>query len=340
MIDLDDAEAVSRAAGDELLAIASAGATVRRAASGIRPTGVELTAEHVGAVAVVVSELLLPAYGDALAELSMRLGGPIATQLLELTPSAPFPRAADVVVIVSVSGLERRLLDSLQVAAARGATTIVAAPEGSPVATAAIERHLDVVAYDVSSDDAVTAWWAALAAVVAAWRGSSALDELADDLDATAAALGPVAPTYDNPAKQIATTSGPLLIVALDDLAATPAALLSEELGARSSYSVRSIDLRRGPAQLQQYAASARSGSSDDLFYDPLIDGPDQHAPTRQILLLTGAAGQQTVADALQMAERVGVVRLVPFDAQQRWGVITQILLAQLSGSYYALANN
>lgn len=339
MADLDDAADLAVRDSGRLLAIARAGATVRQIASADVWSGhADLRGDEVGSVGAVVSDLLAPAYGDALAALSTRLGAPIGVRLAVIDPRGQFPRAADVVVIVSVNGLERPLLEALHLAAARGSTTIVAAPEASPVAVAAAERHAALATFD--ADDPVTAWWAGVAALVAAFSGARALDGLADALDEAAALLGPVVETYDNPAKQLAQLHGPLLLVAVDDDAAVAAPLLVQEIGARSSWSVRSVDVRHGFAELLDYVDDRAADAAGDLFYDPLIDGPEGAAPTRQLVLLSGANPPAPAEEALQVAERIGTVRAVAFGPDERWSAVAQILLAQLSGTYYALAND
>ena len=339
MVDLDDAADLVAHDNGRLLAIARAGATVRQIAD---PAGwighADIRADEIGAAGVIVSELLPAAYGAALAGLSTRFGAPIAAPLSGLEPGGAFPRAADVVVILSVNGLERRLVDSVHLAASRGATTIVAAPEGSPIAVAAAERRVTLVTFN--EDEPIAAWWAAVAALVAVFRGAAALDALADALDESAALLGPVVETFRNPAKQIALLEGPLLVVALDDDAVLAAPLLAQEVGMRSPWSARSVDARHTFTQLLGYLDSRAGGSGGDLFYDPQIDGPQGPAPVRQLVLLSGASSTGPSDEALDVAERIGTVRAVEFGTDERWNAMTQILLAQLSGTYYTLVND
>lgn len=340
MVDLDDAAELAARDPGRLLAIARAGATVRQVAHDAAWSGeAELRGAEIGSVGVLLSELLAPSYGAALADLTMRLGAPVAATLVAVPPTGQFPRAADVLVVLSVNGLERRLLEGLHLGASRGATTIVVAPEGSPIAVAAAERHVVLATFD--ADDPVTAWWAGVAAVVAALSGARALDSLADALDDAAARLGPVVETFDNPAKQIALLTGPVLVVFSDDDAALAGPLLAHEIGAHSTWSVRSVDARRGLDELLDYVNERPVPAAADLFYDPQIDGPPATAPVRQIVFTTGATGQgQPRTEALELAERIGTVRTVAFGSDERWSAVSQILLAQLSGSYFALAKD
>lgn len=339
MIDLDDAAELAARDNGRLLAIARAGATVRGIADpGAWAGRAELSGDDVGALGVVVSELLAPAYGDALAQLAGRLGAPIAARLSGLEPAGRFPRAADAVLIVSVNGLERAPLEAVHRAAARGATAVVTAPKDSPVAVAAAERHVALATFE--EDEPLSAWWAAVAALVAAFDGTGVLDEVADALDEAAALLGPVIEVFDNPAKQLALLNAPLLVVAVDDAAAVAAPLLAQELGAPSRWSVRHVDVRTTFTELLSYADERAVDGAGDLFYDPIIDGPETGPPTQQLVLLSGVSTRARSEDALEVAERIGTVRAVAFGPHERWSALALILLAQLSGTYLALVHD
>ncbi|MFV0532695.1 MAG: hypothetical protein ACK5MR_03460 [Cumulibacter sp.] len=339
MADLDDPAELTARDGGRLLTIARAGASVRHIAAQRIDA---LRGADIGACGVVCSELLTPASGTALARLCTRLRAPIGVPLPVLDARAEFPRAADLVVIVSVNGLERRLLDSVHLAAARGAEVIVVAPESSPIAFAAAERHLTCATFEETDD--ITAWWSAVAAIAASFA-TAELATLPDVLDDAAAALGPVVQTYRNPAKQIALLDSPLLVVATDTSAALAGPLLVDELGARSTWSVRGIDVRFSFTELLGYADERSTGSVDDLFYDPQIDGPQTLAPARGLVLLSGArptdpSAPDVAEEALRVAERIGAVRAVAFGDDEHWSDMALVLLAQLSGTYYTLAND
>lgn len=335
-MDLDDPIALSIEPG-RLHAAASSGAVVRAVARAALPWPPALSGAEVGACAVIVGELIDPSYGDALAQLLTELGAPVATAMAALDAGAHFPRSADAVVVVSVSGTERPLLDAVQVATSRGASTVVAAPLGSPISALAAERRAVLVEFDRPGDDPDGAWWTAYAACVALWRGARSLDELADDLDDAAGALGPVVAGYDNAAKQLATLDDPLLLIATDDSSLVLARLLTAELTSPGR-AVRVVDARRGLASLAGLAAA--SGAHRDLFYDPQFDDPSEEARSWRPVLVPHAGGSEVDSVAERAAEHVGPVLSVRRPAAARsWSSMRSVLLAQMTGAYRTLAH-
>jgi hypothetical protein len=338
-MDLDDPTVFRSLEPGRLFSLAGTGAAVRaiaRSASADRPT---LDPDGVGTCAVLVSDLIHPAYADVLAELLIDLGAPTARSLVSLDPAATFPRAADVVVIAGVSGSEPALLGALHVAAARGASVIVSAPESSPLAVVATERRADLVTYGELGDDADRAWWAAYAASVIAWRGVEAAARLADALDEVAGRIGPVVPSYANTAKQLAVIDEPLLLLATDRETGLLGRALEGELGGSSERPVRCIDTRRGLGELLAIAAyGERAAGVRDLFFDPELDGADDRAPSWQLVLLPMVSGSALAEDAARAAEALGAVLALTFErAAGEWVAAGFALLGQMSGAYRAL---
>lgn len=336
-MDLDDSRAL-QAAGGRLLALAYRGAEVRTLARELGSRPPVLHPEDVGACAVVGSDLLPAAATDTLALILRELGAPLAVALPVLEPGGRFPRAADVAVIVGVSGAEPALLDALRVAAGRGATVIVSAPRHSPLAAAAAERRCLLAQHD-DGGEPDAAWWAALAGAVAAWRGTDRLPALADDLDQVAAGLGPVVPTYDNPAKQLAGLDGPLLLIAPDAAAAILGHALAGELGSGTERPVRLADARAGTAQIALLAAVQASGGPErDVFYDPQIDGPDGRDRPWQLVLLPPVRDTPVAEEAARAAAAAGAVLAPVIDrGDGEWTGASRALLAQMCGAYRTL---
>ncbi|WP_153506409.1 hypothetical protein [Cumulibacter manganitolerans] len=335
-MDLDDARAVAAADPGRLLALASTGALIRELARGRLPSAAIVAGAELGSASVLVSDLMPMEYADVLADLLLELGAPVAASPAVLDPTSDYPRAADLVVVASVSGGEHALLAALQLAAGRGATVIAAAPEGSPIAAAAAERRALLLLSPPDDPDAT--WWAAYAGCVAAFRGAAALEGLADALDDAAAELGPIRATYENPAKQLAVLDGPLLLIATDGPGRILARALAAELGSTPFRPVRCIDVRRGIAELVDIGRSAGGRGTHDLFYDPLIDGGPGSTPSWQLVLLPTVRGDELADDAVRAAESIGALLSLsqPSDRAE-WTAAGLVLLAKISGAYRAL---
>ena len=334
MVDLDDVRALAGADSGRLLTLARSGVLARGLARDARVTQ-SIEGSELGSASVLVSDLLPVEYADVLAALLVELGTPVAGSLAELARTADYPRAADLIVVVSVSGGERALLDAVQLAAGRGATVVVAAPEGSPIAAVAIERRAVLF---TAPDDPDSAWWAAYAACVATFGGASALDSLADALDDSAAAFGPVVATYENPAKQLAGLDAPLLFVATDAPTAAMGRALVAELGATPARAVRCIDVRRGFGELLAVGSGPSAAQAQDLFYDPLIDGSTGAPANWQLVLLPTVRGNELADDAVRAAESIGALLSLSLTGDRgQWTAAGLILLAQMSGAYRAL---
>lgn len=332
---LDDPSAIVAADDGRLLALSNAGATVRTVEREWQRTAA-VHSDDLGICIVLVGEGLDAAYGDALAELSVDLGVPAAIQRVALAGGDQLPRTADLVVVVSANGLERRMVDAVHVAASRGSEVVVVAPGGSPLAAVAAERRALLVAHDLAADETDRVWWTAYAAVAAVLLGPSALTALADALDEAAVELGPIVESYRNPAKQVAEAPEPLLMVVVDSASQVIATVLAAEL-VSPGRAVRLVDARRGLREL--YEEASRSGkSAQDIFYDPLID-PSTDAPERWRLLLVPHSDVALAAQVRELVEKIGPV-LSPAvgDVTNRWWRAQGVLLAQLSGAYRALA--
>ena len=332
MTDLDDPGALSGPGGARLYALAGTGARVRALARAGLPATPQLTSSDVGTCVVLVSDMAPIEYAEALCTLLTELGAPSAVPAPVLDGGSPLPRAADVVLIVSVTGAESVLVTALQAAVARGASLIVAAPEGSPIAAVAGERRAIVATHDGDGIDA--AWWATYAAAVAAWRGGESLESLADALDGAAGRIGPVVATYRNPAKQIAELDGPLLLVVTDGPTSVLGTLLDAELGWAEARAVSVADARRGLGVLAQLTAAGDSAARD-LFYDPQIDDPDDVRPGWQLVLLPTVFAPQLAEKAVVAASSLGAVRTFALErAGEQWIAAEYALLAQISGAY------
>lgn len=333
-MDLDDPVALSAEPG-RLHAVAGSGAVVRAVQRADLPGAPVLSGVEVGACGVITGEVIDPAYGDALAQLLIDLGAPVATSMAGLDPGGRFPRSADAVVVVSTSGAERALLDAVQIAAARGSSVTVIAPAGSPIAAVAAERRALLCETDSAEDAGDGAWWAAYAACLGLWRGAPALNELAEDLDEAAASMGPVVATYRNPAKQLAAMRDPALLLATDLPSMLLARLLESEL-VSADQPVRAVDLRRGTAVLGRLARA--SAGAHDIFYDPEIDGPG--ARTWRPVLLPHAGDVARSDAAARVAEHLGPVLAIRTpDLSGPWRAVHAVLLAQLAGAYRDLTD-
>lgn len=299
-VTFDDLDALAAADHDGLLrSAAMAGAQVRAVAAA-QSEGVldALAAARPRAVVVATGAGLAPARAAAFAVAlcAGRLDVPVV-----VAPMLPgWVGPLDVVVVIGTDPGDPLLADALARAARRRAEIVVAAPLEGPLRDAAgIGERGGVPVLDLSPRlpvDPRFRFTGLVAALVAVFAGLAAvrltpappsLGEVADVLDAEAAADHPTQESFHNQAKLLAMrVSGHRPVFAAEtpaasavaahvagvffDVAGVPAAVTDTD---------RALNVRA--------AVSAVGDGVDALFYDPDFDGPPAADPVRVFLLST-----------------------------------------------------
>ncbi|MFJ2960592.1 mannose-6-phosphate isomerase [Streptomyces sp. NBC_00669] len=301
---LEDPDALARADVHGLLrGVAAAGARVRTALRLAEEAGLaELRPDG------RPRALLIAGSGPeaaAVADLFAALGSGVAPVQL-LTPTGPTPAQArwtlpgwtgplDLLLLLSEHGTEQGLTDLVEQAYRRGCTAAAVTPARAPLADAVGQVHGIALpfagpggGFDSAADSAPAttdtgAFWALLTPVLALIgriglisASTSALQAVADRLDAIAARCGPAVATYSNPAKTLAAElDGSLpLLWSQGPVAAAGARRFATVLATRAGRPALAAEL---PAALTahgplQAGAHTLAGDPDDFFRDRVED--------------------------------------------------------------------
>ena len=299
--DLDDVESLHSADREGLLhSAAMAGAQVRAVAEA-QAEGVlaPLAALSPRAVVVVTGGALLPARAAALVVAAFAGRIDVSISVGPVLPGWIGP--LDVVVVAGEDAGDPLLTDALSRAARRRAEIVVTAPLEGPLREAAgVGLRGAVPLIDLSPRLPVdprfrfTGQVAALAAVLTGLTAvrlapkAPALAEIADRLDAEAAADHPAKESFHNRAKLLALRATGHRLSWTGD---TPAAVAVATQAAAAFFEIAGTpaavaDEARALAAL---TAGAGADPAASLFYDPEIDGPPAADPLRLFLVSTAA---------------------------------------------------
>ena len=352
---LDDEGALAALdSSDSLLALAGAGAQVRRTVAAAGEAGLDRLRDVEPRGVVVAAAGGSVAVADLFEAIS-RGAGPLPVQSCWAGALPGWVGARDVVLAVAQSARGAGTLALAAEAARRGAFLVTVGAADSPLAEVCARAHGVHVPIAVVGSSSRTSMWAqATPALLAADALGIAtvthetLSELADVLDRTATDARPSSESFVNPAKVLAT-----------ELAESTAIVLGEgpygDVTARRAGSVFGrtgrVPVAYGclPDAASQIVAcfdgplaSGESGEgSADIFADPFIDGPSR-PPLRLIMLRdTSVTGDgPRVADTIvSVAEDAGVrVSLVDAPhAEPLLRLAHHVALTDFAATYLAL---
>ena len=364
---LDDTEFLHSADRHGLLhAAAMAGAQVRAVAEAQAEGVLEPLADlRPRAVVVVTGSSALSVRAAALvtAVFAARIDVPIV-----VAPTLPgWIGPLDVVVVLGADAGDPQLSDALARAARRRAEVVVAAPLEGPLREAAgVGRPGAMTFVDLSPRlpiDPRFVFTGQVAALVAVLTGLTAvrltpavpmLAEVAEHLDAEAAADHPGQESFHNQAKLLALrTAGHRLVWVGDTPGA--AAVAAAVAAAFFDIAVRTGAVADEPRALAALAAStAPGGAVDSLFYDPEFDGPAPSEPLRGFWVSTadrsGALarrlGGREIDIVTEQTEEHGRDELPPRGGAETvvdtpadlTAYLVVVVRAQLAAAYAALA--
>lgn len=273
---------------DMLLALAGAGAQVRRAvtlsqesdltrvASGDRPRAVHVAAVGGSEAVAAVLDLLISRTSPV---------------MLTADGSGPLPGwvgTLDLVVAVSLSGRAEGPVRQAREAGRRGAHVLTIGAPDSPLAEAAAAAHGIHVPTDPGTGHSRTALWSLLVPALLATSACGVVDipaavllDAADRLDAQAERFRPDAEYFVNPAKTLALDLAEVTPVVLGDgpVAGAAARRTSAMLARTARIPATWGRLPDAAAQVVAclsgpLAGGSGDGGSHDIFADPYLDGP------------------------------------------------------------------
>lgn len=340
-IDLDDPRQIERADRHGLLmAVAYAGAAIRRTRLGAVEAGVPPLAAGTVRAIVIVTDALLSDQAAILAELLTRLAPTPVTVVAGLAEPHPWLSTADGVLVLSATGRDEPTVRAVEAARARGCETVVLAPADSPVARSA--RAARQVVIDWSVRDAAEALWPAIAVgLTICGLSEERIERLAADLDTQATLCGPAGPVATNPAKQAgaALATPGAVLVSCDPLTAAVCTTLSARLVTLAGILPGRCDLRTAAGGVERLILET-AAVPPDIFHDPYLDPPTQ-SPGSRLRLVVAIDGPDEEADRRlrEHADAAGVplVALDPVGEQEPSRGAQLALLAQLAPAYAAI---
>jgi hypothetical protein len=361
---LDDVEVLrARDPRGLLPAVAGAGAQVRetarlseeaglrRVAEGGRPRGLVIVARREGAVAASVLQALL---------------GPGSPVTVDVVPGPALPvwtSASDIAVVATRTGAGQYAVAPAYEAARRGVSLVGIGAEDAPLRAACSVARAPYVPLPVSRVRHTTLW-SLLTPMLRLAVDLELLPEAAADLEAVAAALdevatecGPVAQSYDNPAKTLALELLDALpvIAAEGPLAGAAAIRVADQLATLAGLPATGFRLPD-----QRVAACAvlggplAPGTDDDFFRDRaddtgrrlrLLTIRDLHAGDRDA---AGEREPRSAAEAMEHVLRSAAAHGIPVSGLAEHGdparfgrlphLARQLAVADFSAVYLALA--
>lgn len=351
------ADAAALESGDPhgvLLALAGAGAQVRRAAELVALSPVPSWAPDERPRSVVVA-----ARGGSavVAEAVVALLGAAAPVPVVACAGSTLPAwagALDLVVAVSLSGRADQAVALAVEAGRRGARLLTVGAAGSPLQLACerargVHVPLPEPGWDVTAaPTSRTALWSMLVPPLLACEQlglmdavAGSLDDVAAALDAEAEACRPSAEPFTNPAK----------LLALELAGTVPVILGDDRVGAVAAHRAASVLARtaRMPAVhgslpddagdvVATFAGELASGGGGDLVADHLLGD----VPSTRLRLVLLQGGERRAAQAvLALAEEAGVgVSLVRVDGTSPLSVLAQLVArTDFAATYLALSH-
>ncbi len=292
---LDDPDALAAAdSRSALVALATAGAQVREAATLAAEAEVVRVAEDGRPRAVVVSAL---GGSTAVGDLLTALAGPWAPVPVQAVRTKALPGwvgPVDLVVAVSLSGRAEGPLAVAAEAARRGCRLLTVGAADSPLAAVTAQARGIHVPTSRSLQSSRSSIWALSVPVLLAAHALDLVDLQAAGLEETAAVLDDVAErarpsseTFVNPAKSLALDlAGSVpLVLGEGPYAGAAAVRAAAELARSARYPASHGTLPDDATTVVATFDGPFAGGDDDIFADPDLDGPDS-APRLRLLLL------------------------------------------------------
>ncbi|SFA42564.1 hypothetical protein SAMN05444374_102271 [Rhodococcoides kroppenstedtii] len=326
-VDLDDAEAVTRAdRGGVLRSAALAGAQIRATAAAVSEGALSrLDGARPRAVVIVAPSGPARRAAGLLSSLVASAGVPVV--IAPATP--PWVGPLDVVVVAGDDAGDPVLARSVDSAVRRRADVVVTVPDEGPVADAGAGRVLAlpprVRVLDIHGFARHVATMTAVLAAVDPAFAPGDLADVADVVDAESARHHPSIEVFRNPAKSLASrVAGRRVLVTGDGVAATELARHGASVLLRTAGVVAAAsELADAVAVVHEFGAVGGPGSGaldapgsggaaqdyDPLFHDDQIDGPRPTEPVR-ILTVSIDPDDSSVRRRVAVLGEVDVVRV------------------------------
>lgn len=228
----------------------------------------------------------------AAARCALALAGPLEVPVLVEHTLPGFIGALDVVLVVGDAAARDSDVRALSTAAARGAETVLAGPARGPLVNDAPQSTIILPALPTAAGPSPARTIAAVTAVYDALhpRGraeaitAETLEVLAGDVDAELQALSPEREEAVNPARQLrAFAEGARVVHSGTTPVGRAVAQLVAELWSTRGLPSSFVDAEELPLALE-FAATGAEAPSDDIFYDPFLDGPRELVPLKTVL--------------------------------------------------------
>ncbi|MFW0874989.1 tobH protein [Rhodococcoides corynebacterioides] len=322
-VDLDDAEAVTRAdRGGVLRSAALAGAQIRATAAAVSEGALaRLDGARPRAVVIVAPSGPARRAAGLMSSLAADAGVPLV-----IAPSTPpWVGPLDVVVVAGDDAGDPVLARSVDSAVRRRSDVVVTVPDEGPVADAGAGRVLALPPrVRVLDHHGFARHVATMTAVLAAVDPSFDVGdpaEIADVVDAESARHHASVEVFRNPAKSLASrVAGRRVLITGDGVAATELARHGASVLLRTAGVVAAAsELADAVAVVHEFGSVGGSGSDgsghgvsqdyDPLFHDDQIDGPRPTEPVR-ILTVSIDPDDSSVRRRVAVLGEVDVVRV------------------------------
>jgi hypothetical protein len=333
--------------GGVLRAAATAGAQVRSAAQGATDAGLrDLSGSRPRALVF----LRRPGASGPAAGLLCALLGPASAMPIVVVDAVPgWIGPLDVVVGHTADADDAELADGIAFAVRRGAEVVLSAPTEGPVASAGagrvrlVEQRIPVPP-GLDLPRALAVGLAVVGALgLLATPLDSAMEPLADQLDAEAERNQPGHEPFMNPAKSLALrlAEHTPLLWGTDPLGAAVAEHAAAALATHAGIVAHADDVGRAATATGLLRALDRASAGADVFRDPFEDDADggaQAPPVRLVLLATGEddPGQVTLRVAGRRWPSADVIH--PVDEVARGVPHAGLLRAGLLASRFDVA--
>lgn len=242
-----------------------------------------------GAAPRSVVVLATDAVSEAAAECAVALSDYGRAPVMVTRTLPEFVGALDVVVVGGEAPDAETVTRQVAVAANRGADVVLAGPSGGPVVEDAPRGAVALPAPPTADGASPLRTLAAVLFVCAELSGTPVEGgDLADAVDEELRQLSPERDTTVNLARQLREYSdgARVLHTGYSPAGAAVARLIAALWSARGIPSgfVGREDLAAALEQSGDTAGSSGASGTDDLFYDPFIDGPTAHVPVKTIV--------------------------------------------------------